>query len=670
MNLRIELELLDFWHVGYGESSGMLADAVVLRDQDGLPYLTGRALKGLFREAVQSLEDLGAASAPHGITRTLFGSEVLKDSSNSIAGCVSFSNAGPSPALASSLRSNPKWRASLFDSHASTAMKDGGCQEKSLRTIEVTLPVTLEAELNVPNKYESLFKDAAAMIRAIGAHRTRGLGRCVCGIFKTEDAPVKAPTSHAEDIREWDLEIELLNDLVLTADSATEGGHKCLDHIPGSAILGACLALKGDFSPEKAFGAAVWVSNAYPVSAEGKTSLPLPRILQLPKGKKLTETATECANPLQLKEVKPELRRIDDAAFFVPASGEALSPLRVYRMKTAIDRNDRRAKDGNLFGYEALEKGQRFRFRLQARPGGEDLAREWVEGMVNKGLRLGRSRSAEYSRVAVRLLSPASQDAASVQAGDMLVCYAASDLCLVRNDLPVTFPDAMLDLGLDGDWKSDPSASELRLRRYSPWNQFHGFRMAERLVIEKGSVWVYRRESGQPQEIPSRLQAGLHAHEGLGQIMLQPDFLLKPLSLRSSLPSTTTAPEIAVESSPLIERLNEITQNRETVDAAWALRSKWKEKLAKSGKNISASQWSTVRMLAQRHAKNIRELETALETFCCTTRRKRHWGKAYPQLKTMLAETGCSVEARTRALAFVARDLAREKPLDTEEENP
>src|SRR5690606_24392052 len=52
----IELELLSPWHVSSGRGRGASADLTVVRSSGGLPYLPGRALRGLLREAVVRAE--------------------------------------------------------------------------------------------------------------------------------------------------------------------------------------------------------------------------------------------------------------------------------------------------------------------------------------------------------------------------------------------------------------------------------------------------------------------------------------------------------------------------------------------------------------------------------------------------------------------------------------
>ena len=54
-------------------------------------------------------------------------------------------------------------------------------KNKSLRTIEVCMPVTLSALIDIKDgdsKTFEYFQKASGLIRSLGSHRHRGLGRC------------------------------------------------------------------------------------------------------------------------------------------------------------------------------------------------------------------------------------------------------------------------------------------------------------------------------------------------------------------------------------------------------------------------------------------------------------------------------------------------------------
>ncbi len=205
---RLCFELLGWWHPGTGRGDGVAADAVVLRDATGLPYLPGRTVKGLLREAVH----LGAAAGLPGLNAAveaqLFGTGLAdKGTTDRVrkleegrfrthAGSLRFNDAvlGATRTEAAAWRA---WAASdggkvkvreLVSTLASTAIDpaSGTVRDQTLRTIEVVAPVTLWAPLSVegeaPVPWASVGEAAALFLRAVGSHRTRGLGRCAVTI--------------------------------------------------------------------------------------------------------------------------------------------------------------------------------------------------------------------------------------------------------------------------------------------------------------------------------------------------------------------------------------------------------------------------------------------------------------------------------------------------------
>ena len=49
------IEFFSLWHCGSGLAAGADVDERVIRDKDGLPYVPGRTVKGLLRDAADTL---------------------------------------------------------------------------------------------------------------------------------------------------------------------------------------------------------------------------------------------------------------------------------------------------------------------------------------------------------------------------------------------------------------------------------------------------------------------------------------------------------------------------------------------------------------------------------------------------------------------------------------
>lgn len=199
MSLRtLNLRFLDTWHVGTGRGEGHHLDAVVARDADGLPYVPGRMLRGLLRDAMESLQAWGHG-AP-GLVSELFGDLVERGDrpgrSLSQAGRLTVSDArlpeAERAALAGTSAGATELRAALFRESFQTAIDgaSGTARSESLRGIELVVPVTLHAELGIlgdaasPGHAEHWrrLEQALPLVRALGAMKTRGHGRVVLGL--------------------------------------------------------------------------------------------------------------------------------------------------------------------------------------------------------------------------------------------------------------------------------------------------------------------------------------------------------------------------------------------------------------------------------------------------------------------------------------------------------
>ena len=50
-----QIEFFSQWHCGSGLSAGADIALLVIKDKEGMPFIPGKTLKGLIREAVENL---------------------------------------------------------------------------------------------------------------------------------------------------------------------------------------------------------------------------------------------------------------------------------------------------------------------------------------------------------------------------------------------------------------------------------------------------------------------------------------------------------------------------------------------------------------------------------------------------------------------------------------
>lgn len=212
MSHQLKIDIQSYWHPGTGSGRGSDVDAVAHRDRDGLPLLPGKTLKGILRDAVSRWEQFAKTNNTSSLAEQLFGSlpdaEPNRDNDTKKRtqwlGSVRVSDA----VLADDVRyyliksvKDDEGKHNLIPGlyrsiHATAIEHDTGTAvNKSLRGIEVVVPLTLYATLDeVPNapykvaNWQGVIGQSLGLIQAVGAHRTRGLGRAVVTLVKLEGA--------------------------------------------------------------------------------------------------------------------------------------------------------------------------------------------------------------------------------------------------------------------------------------------------------------------------------------------------------------------------------------------------------------------------------------------------------------------------------------------------
>ncbi len=165
--MKYKVTFLDYWHLSSGLSAGSKLDSTVTRDENGLPYIPGKTIKGLIKEQSNNNKFL----------EICFGEE-----GNKIGKCH-FSNAEIEENTKKTIIKN-SLQNQLFDEIASTKIDENGIAKSgSLREIEVVVPLSLYGEIkNIPDEYKQEMIKALKKVKRMGLNRNRGLGRCVVEI--------------------------------------------------------------------------------------------------------------------------------------------------------------------------------------------------------------------------------------------------------------------------------------------------------------------------------------------------------------------------------------------------------------------------------------------------------------------------------------------------------
>lgn len=178
MKITYSIEFHTDWHCGSGLAAGADVDALVVKDEKNMPFIPGKTIKGLVREAVEEIRDLQVKNIDDNFFDAFGFFE--KDKEQMKKGSMFFTNAELKKEEYKAITSNDAVRF-MYRNIASTAIdNDGIAKEHSLRKMEVVVPCTLQGEiLNVPNDVlaDEIIR-SLGFIKRMGQNRNRGLGRC------------------------------------------------------------------------------------------------------------------------------------------------------------------------------------------------------------------------------------------------------------------------------------------------------------------------------------------------------------------------------------------------------------------------------------------------------------------------------------------------------------
>lgn len=83
MTIRYKIEFYTYWHCGSGLSAGADVDLLAIKDEEGFPFIPGKTVKGLIREATETLVKLNLDRYPSwDEVEKIFGQD------NSLQGCA------------------------------------------------------------------------------------------------------------------------------------------------------------------------------------------------------------------------------------------------------------------------------------------------------------------------------------------------------------------------------------------------------------------------------------------------------------------------------------------------------------------------------------------------------------------------------------------------------
>lgn len=179
MTLEYEIKFFDYWHLSSGLSAGAKLDSTVVKNSDGLPYIPGKTIKGLVRDMALEEFDCDFIDRCFGTTTDKKDKCYKKDKKQE-QGRYYFPNAAIPEDVAEQIKTN-NLQDNLYDTITSTKIAQNGiAEDKSLREIEVVIPISLHGTItgNFNEKDKKKMIQSLKMIKRMGLNRNRGLGRC------------------------------------------------------------------------------------------------------------------------------------------------------------------------------------------------------------------------------------------------------------------------------------------------------------------------------------------------------------------------------------------------------------------------------------------------------------------------------------------------------------
>jgi CRISPR-associated protein Csx10 len=551
---RLRLEMLTDWHVGSGMGRPGNVDRLVVRDDDGLPYVPAKTLTGMWRDACERLAwglDGGQPGPWAAWVKYLFGDQPARRGETDPTqfprpAAVSVRSAR----LAESLRE----RIRGTDRHALTLQaaltfikpgvkidsRNGRALDEHLRFDEMArCGAELTAQFTAALPEDSAQSQAAVallvastrLVERLGGKRRRGAGRCkleVEGVHSAaavdwltthpdapqlppvvEPAAASGPEPTPGGSSEW-VAVPFVLELhgPVNVSSRTVGNVvESLDFVPGTFLLRHFTAAFGRLGMDARAAIARGDLCVTPstVEVDGHAGRPVPFALFTKKeGGSLSEPETVRNRLIQPESKDDPQYKQCRAGYLGHAQGVAMSPHQTVTMTVrthnTVDEDKQRpaTEVGGVYSYEAMG-AQRLRGELRLR---KELAdritaqpdwRKKLEGPC----RLGRSKKDDYGSAILKLDLVDGQTApvtpAHAYQGKRLFVWAVSDV-LLRNDRlrpAVTVEDLQKALARKLDVTLSNPRSLARTRRVESWHVDWGLPRPSLVTLQAGSCVVF-----------------------------------------------------------------------------------------------------------------------------------------------------------------------------------
>lgn len=501
-------------------------DSDVCFNENGIPYIPGRRLKGCLREAAELI----------GMTNI---KEIFGRSGDSHTGKITVGNAYPenyellnqeltelkesnSPFAKAVSQQNVLAQYTRIKGQTEIMRESGVAKEKSLRYIRVVnqyapqsdTPLCLTAPISFSCKEADLRKIVKAL-RHIGLDRNRGLGNVICTIEDVAELPTPKVEALGSSTEYACLEyvIQNTNPLMLGGNDTQSTEH----FISGQSVLGAMaqayLRIPGTSGEDKVFqelflkGKTLY-SNLY-ISKKDSVNqetvfhryIPVPLfIARLKKTEKLVNLLGKEEKPVKADysmENGNQAKALHNRYVYFYAENEAdiaeVSMDIVYHHSKK--QKAQNGEDGVLYALKTIQEGQYFKGRMITERRYVPLLKELLRSCE---LQFGKSKSAQYGSCrVVEMEEKTNRKNYFVKAGEQLAVTLVSEGIFIEDDTYTVQYEAVkkrlaADLGIPYvENNEDKAYDSMRTAVISGYHTMWNLKKPTIPAIAAGSTFVY-----------------------------------------------------------------------------------------------------------------------------------------------------------------------------------
>lgn len=415
-------------------------------------------------------------------------------------------------------------------------------------------------------------------------------------------------------------ECRAIDDVVLRMRASTEGKNESLQHIPGNVFLGIAAKEYKTFSNSfDIFHSGEVVFADGHLSRSGYRSLKTPLTWFHEKGVEYKNNGKLLSDNITIFHgsedgVENQKKQIRNLFFF--ADGTLANCKDSYSLKSAYDLDKRKSKDRNMYGYHSIPAGTKWIFYVK----GKEQYLEEIDKVLQGRHSIGKSKTSQYGRIAIKAIEnhvPSWQHGKLGQ-DKLLYVYAKSYLSFVNEYGEATYTPSEDDFALKDKATICWERSQIRPYSYAIYNRVREARDADRVCIDKGSVIVLKaKEDFTESDYASwltQLESGIgeYKNEGMGQVLVNPDFITKenPIFRELSLSSAATSVFCSAQDNhdsdeKIVNWLQHQAAKSELTKMVGEKVNDFIQKhlskfVAKSSSNITPSQWGSIRARVHR----------------------------------------------------------------------